>query len=112
MRHISRSGNRPIANLGRAGGIPVIAGLPNSDPVSVAYDAIQSAFARKSDLLIVDTAGRLAHQAQPDEGAGEGAQRFLQRSVHAAPHQTLLVIDAANGQNAINQAKGFAQSVG
>ncbi len=92
-------------------GIPVIAGLPNSDPGSVAYDAIQSAFARKSDLLIVDTAGRL-HTKHNLMKELEKVRNVLQRSVHAAPHQTLLVIDAANGQNAINQAKGFAQSVG
>jgi fused signal recognition particle receptor len=96
---------------GERAGIPVIAGVPNSDPGAVAFDAIQSAFARKSDLLIVDTAGRL-HTKHNLMKELEKVRNVLQRSVHAAPHQTLLVIDAANGQNAIAQAKGFTQAVG
>lgn len=96
---------------GERAGIPVIAGTPNSDPGAVAFDAIQAAFARKSDLLIVDTAGRL-HTKHNLMKELEKVRNVLQRSVHEAPHQTLLVIDAANGQNAINQAKGFTQAVG
>lgn len=92
-------------------GIPVIAGLPNSDPGAVAFDAIQAAFARKCDLLIVDTAGRL-HTKHNLMKELEKVRNVLRRSVHEAPHQTLLVIDATNGQNAINQAKGFTASVG
>jgi fused signal recognition particle receptor len=96
---------------GERAGIPVIAGLPNSDPGAVAFDAIQSAYARKSDLLIVDTAGRL-HTKHNLMKELEKVRNVLKRSVHEAPHQTLLVIDAANGQNAIAQAKGFTQAVG
>ena len=96
---------------GERAGIPVIAGLPNSDPGAVAFDAIQAAYARKSDLLIVDTAGRL-HTKHNLMQELVKVRNVLQRSVHQAPHQTLLVIDAANGQNAINQAKGFTQAVG
>lgn len=96
---------------GERAGIPVIAGVPNSDPGAVAFDAIQSAFARKCDLLIVDTAGRL-HTKHNLMKELEKVRNVLQRSVHEAPHHTLLVIDAANGQNAINQAKGFTHSVG
>lgn len=96
---------------GERAGIPVIAGLPNSDPGAVAFDAIQAAFARKCDLLIVDTAGRL-HTKHNLMKELEKVRNVLRRSVHEAPHQTLLVIDAANGQNAINQAKGFTASVG
>ncbi|MFC1463881.1 MAG: signal recognition particle-docking protein FtsY [Candidatus Brachytrichaceae bacterium NZ_4S206] len=96
---------------GERAGIPVIAGVPNSDPGAVAFDAIQAAFARKCDLLIVDTAGRL-HTKHNLMKELEKVRNVLQRSVHEAPHQTLLVIDAANGQNAINQAKGFTASVG
>ncbi|MCS7061512.1 MAG: signal recognition particle-docking protein FtsY [Anaerolineae bacterium] len=92
-------------------GVPVIAGNPNSDPGAVVYDAIQAAFSRKVDLLIVDTAGRLhtKHNLMQELKKLRG---IMQKSVHAAPHQTLLVIDAANGQNAIAQAKGFTQAVG
>jgi len=96
---------------GERAGIPVIAGVPNSDPGAVAFDAIQSAFARKCDLLIVDTAGRL-HTKHNLMKELEKVRNVLQRSVHEAPHHTLLVIDAANGQNAISQARGFTQSVG
>ncbi|MCS7056880.1 MAG: signal recognition particle-docking protein FtsY [Thermoflexales bacterium] len=96
---------------GERAGIPVIAGLPNSDPGAIAFDAVQAAFARKCDLLIVDTAGRL-HTKHNLMKELEKVRNVLQRSVHEAPHQTLLVIDAANGQNAINQAKGFTASVG
>ncbi len=96
---------------GERAGIPVIAGVPNSDPGAVAFDAIQAAFARKCDLLIVDTAGRL-HTKHNLMKELEKVRNVLQRSVHEAPHQTLLVIDAANGQNAINQAKGFTAAVG
>jgi fused signal recognition particle receptor len=96
---------------GERAGIDVIAGEINTDPGAVVFNAIQAAFARKSDLLIVDTAGRL-HNKHNLMKELEKIRAVLSRNVHAAPHQTLLVIDAANGQNAINQAKGFAGSVG
>jgi fused signal recognition particle receptor len=96
---------------GERSGVPVIAGAPNSDPGAVVYDAVQAAFNRKADLLIVDTAGRL-HTKHNLMQELKKLRNVLSRSVHDAPHQTLLVIDATNGQNAINQAKGFAEAVG
>ena len=96
---------------GERSGVPVIAGAPNSDPGAVVYDAVQASFNRKADLLIVDTAGRL-HTKHNLMQELKKLRNVLSRSVHDAPHQTLLVIDAANGQNAINQAKGFAEAVG
>ena len=96
---------------GARAGIDVIAGEINSDPGAVVFNAIQAAFARKSDLLIVDTAGRL-HTKHNLMKELEKIKHVLERNVHGAPHQTLLVIDAASGQNAINQAKGFAGAVG
>ena len=96
---------------GERSGVPVIAGTPNSDPGAVVYDAVQAAFNRKADLLIVDTAGRL-HTKHNLMQELKKLRNVLSRSVHDAPHQTLLVIDATNGQNAINQAKGFADAVG
>ncbi|MCL5995014.1 MAG: signal recognition particle-docking protein FtsY [Chloroflexi bacterium] len=96
---------------GERSGVPVIAGMPNSDPGAVVYDAVQAAFNRKADLLIVDTAGRL-HTKHNLMQELKKLRNVLSRSVHDAPHQTLLVIDATNGQNAINQAKGFADAVG
>ena len=96
---------------GERSGVPVIAGVPNSDPGAVVYDAVQAAFNRKADLLIVDTAGRL-HTKHNLMQELKKLRNVLSRSVHDAPHQTLLVIDATNGQNAISQAKGFAEAVG
>ncbi len=96
---------------GERAGIDVIAGEINSDPGAVVFNAIQAAFARKTDLLIVDTAGRL-HTKHNLMKELEKIKHVLQRNVHEAPHQTLLVIDATNGQNAISQAKGFAGAVG
>jgi fused signal recognition particle receptor len=96
---------------GERSGVAVIAGKPNSDPGAVVYDSVQAAFARKADLLIVDTAGRLhtKHNLMQELKKLHG---ILQKSVHDAPHQTLLVIDAVSGQNAINQAKGFSAAAG
>jgi fused signal recognition particle receptor len=96
---------------GERAGVPVIAGDPNSDPGAVAYNAVQAAYARKMDTLIVDTAGRL-HTKHNLMQELKKIHNVLNRSVHLAPHQTLLVIDATNGQNAIAQAKGFATTVG
>jgi fused signal recognition particle receptor len=67
----------------------VIAGAPNSDPGAVAFDAVQAAFARKCDLLIVDTAGRL-HTKHNLMKELEKVRNVLSRAVHEAPHQTLL----------------------
>jgi fused signal recognition particle receptor len=96
---------------GERSNVPVIAGAPNSDPGAVVYDAVQAAFNRKADLLIVDTAGRL-HTKHNLMQELKKLRNVLSRAVHDAPHETLLVIDATNGQNAINQAKGFADAVG
>lgn len=96
---------------GERSGVPVIAGKPNSDPGAVVFDSVQASFARKADLLIVDTAGRLhtKHNLMQELKKLHG---ILQKSVHDAPHETLLVIDSSNGQNAINQAKGFSEAAG
>jgi fused signal recognition particle receptor len=94
---------------GERAGVPVVAGNPNSDPGAVVYDAIQSAFSRKFDLLIVDTAGRL-HTKHNLMQELKKLRNVMSKSVHEAPHQTLLVIDATNGQNAIAQAKGFTEA--
>jgi fused signal recognition particle receptor len=94
---------------GERAGVPVVAGNPNSDPGAVVYDAIQSAFSRKHDLLVVDTAGRL-HTKHNLMQELKKLRNVMAKSVHEAPHQTLLVIDATNGQNAISQAKGFTDA--
>jgi fused signal recognition particle receptor len=96
---------------GERNGVPVIATEPNADPGAVVYEAIKQAYKDKRDLLLVDTAGRLhtKHNLMQELKKVRGV---LEKNVHEAPHQTLLVIDATNGQNAISQAKGFTDAVG
>jgi fused signal recognition particle receptor len=91
-------------------GIPVIAGQPNSDPGAVAYDAVQSALSRKSDVLIIDTAGRLHTRFNLMEEIKK-VHRVVGKSLENAPHEVWLVLDAATGQNAFQQAKYFKEAV-
>ncbi len=81
------------------------------DPAAVAFDAIQAAQARKVDLLMVDTAGRLHTKANLMEELKK-VRRVLDRAVSGAPHCTLLVVDATTGQNALVQARLFHEAVG
>jgi fused signal recognition particle receptor len=90
--------------------VPVIAGQPGGDPGAVLYDAIQSSRARNVDLLIVDTAGRL-HTQYNLMAELKKIHGVAQKNVHAAPHETLLVLDASTGQNALSQARHFQEAV-
>lgn len=80
-----------------------------SDPSSVALDAARASRARDIDVLIVDTAGRLQNRYNLMEELKK-INRVVGKGVHGAPHETLLVLDAATGQNAINQAELFTKS--
>ena len=91
-------------------GVPVVGGQPGSDPGAVVFDAVQSAQARKADLLIADTAGRLHTQYNLMQELKK-VRGVLAKAVPGAPHETLLVIDATNGQNALTQAKQFKDAV-
>jgi fused signal recognition particle receptor len=91
-------------------GCPVIAPEPNADPGAVVFDALKSALARKANLVIIDTAGRL-HTKYNLMKELEKLRSIAAKQVHAAPHETLLVLDATTGQNALSQAKHFKQSV-
>ena len=91
-------------------GVDIIRQQTGADPAAVAWDACEAAVARGVDVLIVDTAGRLHTQ--------EGLMRELHKirnviakKIEGAPHETLLVLDATTGQNAINQAKHFKRVV-
>ena len=95
---------------GERAGVPVIAGHPGGDPGAVLYDAIQASRARDIDLLIVDTAGRL-HTQYNLMAELKKIYGVAQKNVHAAPHETLLVLDASTGQNALSQAKHFQEAV-
>jgi fused signal recognition particle receptor len=92
-------------------GAEVIKHQEGSDPAAVAFDALQAARARKADVLIVDTAGRLHVKSNLMEELKKIA-RVLSRELPGAPHEVLLVLDATTGQNAINQARMFSEATG
>ncbi len=91
--------------------IPVIAQHTGADSASVIYDALQAAKARNMDVLIADTAGRLHTQGSLMEELKK-VKRVLQKLDAQAPHETILVLDASIGQNALNQARQFNQAMG
>ena len=95
---------------GDRAGSPVIAHQPNADPGAVVFDALKSGLARKADMVIIDTAGRL-HTKFNLMKELEKLKEIARKQVHAAPHETLLVLDATTGQNALSQAKHFKDSV-
>ncbi|SDD47600.1 signal recognition particle-docking protein FtsY [Sporomusa acidovorans] len=88
----------------------VIKHAEGSDPAAVAFDAVQAAKARKADIVIIDTAGRLHTKSNLMEELKK-INRVIAKEIAAAPHETLLVLDATTGQNAINQAKLFGDAV-
>ncbi len=92
---------------GRAG-VPIIQQKQGTDPAAVLFDALQSAKSRNSDVLIVDTAGRLHNKANLMAEL-EKMKRVAGREVQGAPHETLLVIDAVTGQNGLEQARQFTK---
>jgi len=81
----------------------------NSDPAAVAFDAVKAAVARNVDILLIDTAGRLQTKSNLMEELKK-INRVIQREIPDAPHETLLVLDATTGQNAISQAKLFTEA--
>jgi fused signal recognition particle receptor len=94
---------------GKRAGADVIRHKEGADPSAVVFDACKAAIARKCDILIVDTAGRLHTKVNLMEEMKK-LRRILGREIPGAPHETLLILDAATGQNAISQAKLFKES--
>jgi len=92
-------------------GVDIVKHQMGSDPAAVAYDAIEAAVARKVDVLIVDTAGRLHTQRNLMQELGK-IKRVLQKKIPSAPHEVLMVLDATTGQNAVSQAKLFNEAIG
>lgn len=90
--------------------VPVIAGQPNSDPGAVAHDAVTAAKNRGTDVLIVDTAGRLQTKYNLMEELKK-VRGVIAKAEPGAPHETLLVLDANTGQNALSQASAFRDAV-
>jgi len=100
-----------LEEWGKRNNIPVIAQHGKADSASVIFDAIESARSRKIDVLIADTAGRLHTQANLMEELKK-IKRVMTKLDVNAPHETMLVVDASTGQNALAQAKQFHDAIG
>ncbi len=91
-------------------GVQIVKHKSGADPGAVAYDACEATLARGADVLLVDTAGRLHTQDHLMRELGK-IQRVVEKKIPGAPHEVLLVLDATIGQNAVNQARMFAEHV-
>ena len=89
--------------------VPIVQQGMGADPASVAYDTLQSALAKDSDVVIIDTAGRLHNKVGLMNELSK-IRKVMQKLVPDAPHEVLLVLDASTGQNAIEQARQFTQA--
>jgi fused signal recognition particle receptor len=122
--HFKRAGKKVIlgaADTFRAGaidqlqiwadrvGVPLVKQQMGSDPASVAFDTLESAVAQKSDLVIIDTAGRLHNKINLMNELSK-VEKVMDRVISDAPHEVLLVLDGSTGQNAFEQAKQFTAS--
>ncbi|BCS56045.1 signal recognition particle receptor FtsY [Geobacter sp. SVR] len=92
-------------------GVDVVRHKEGADPSAVVFDACKAAVARGVDLLIIDTAGRLHTKVNLMEEMKK-IRRVIEREIPGAPHETLLVVDAATGQNAVSQARLFKEAAG
>jgi len=90
--------------------VPIIAGQQGGDPGAAVYDGIKAAIARKSDVAIIDTAGRLHTRYNLMEEIKK-VRRVCEKAFPGAPQATWLVLDATTGQNALQQAKSFQEAV-
>jgi fused signal recognition particle receptor len=89
-------------------GAPVIRHQPGADPGAVVFDAVEAARSRGSDVLIIDTAGRLHTKVNLMEELRK-VKRIISKQLPGAPHETLMVLDATTGQNGLQQAKVFTE---
>ena len=87
-------------------GVPIVSQGMNADPASVAFDAVSSGVAKNSDVVIIDTAGRLHNKVNLMNELGK-IKKVMSKVIPDAPHEVLLVLDASTGQNAIEQCKQF-----
>jgi fused signal recognition particle receptor len=99
-----------LAEWAQRAGAELVRGEEGADPGSVAFDAISAARARGADVVIVDTAGRLHTQDNLMEELAK-VRRVIAKQIPAAPHETLISIDATTGQNGLRQAKVFSEAV-
>ncbi|MGN6401835.1 MAG: signal recognition particle-docking protein FtsY, partial [Flavisolibacter sp.] len=87
-------------------GVSIVKQAMGSDPAAVAFDSVQSAIAKGSDVVLIDTAGRLHNKAHLMDELSK-IKRSVQKVIPGAPHEVLLVLDGSTGQNALEQAKHF-----
>lgn len=92
-------------------GVDLIKHGEGADPAAVVYDAVSAAKARKADVLIIDSAGRLHNKINLMDEIAK-VRRVIAREIPDAPHEVLLVLDATTGQNAVSQAKTFKEATG
>lgn len=124
-QRMKKQGRRPLLAAGdtfRAGAIDqlriwsertgseFVGAQPGADPASVAFDAIDAARARDADTVIIDSAGRLHTQTDLMQEI-QKVERIIARKIEGAPHETLLVLDATVGQNAVAQARTFSKAL-
>lgn len=103
--------NEQLEIWAQRAGVEIIQQPHGADPAAVAYDAVAAAHSRQSDVVIIDTAGRLHTRANLMEELKK-IKRVLQKQDPALPHEILLVVDGSTGQNAIQQARLFNEAVG
>lgn len=84
----------------------IVKGVSGADPSAVAFDAAKAAIARQKDLVLIDTAGRLQNKEDLMQELSK-VRRVLDKALPGAPHETLLILDASTGQNALDQARAF-----
>jgi fused signal recognition particle receptor len=94
---------------GERTGVPVVKQQMGSDPASVAFDTLQHAVSKSADLAIIDTAGRLHNNTNLMQELSK-VRRVMDKVIPGAPHEVLLVLDGSTGQNALLQAKAFAEA--
>jgi fused signal recognition particle receptor len=100
-----------LEEWGRRSNVDVVRHKEGADPSGVVFDACKAAVARGVDILIIDTAGRLHTKVNLMEEMKK-IHRVINREIPGAPHETLLVVDAATGQNAVSQARLFKEAAG
>lgn len=103
--------NEQLEIWAKRAGVDIIQQAQGADPAAVAFDSLKSAMSKNVDVMIIDTAGRLHTKINLMEELKK-IKRVLQKQMHEAPHEVLLVLDASTGQNAIQQAKQFSAAVG
>nr|MBL0715894.1 signal recognition particle-docking protein FtsY [Desulfobacterales bacterium] len=91
-------------------GADIVRHRDQSDPAAVAYDAVEAAMARGADIVLIDTAGRLHTKVNLMEELKK-IKRSVAKKIPEAPHETLLILDATTGQNALSQAQLFDEAI-